>query len=111
MIIDFSKIEETVMPEFKGGKNNTYGRTSFDGMNKVMLGRLDPGGSVGFHKHETSSEIIYVLKGVADFLYDDTTETVPAGCAQYCPKGHSHSMINNQDEMLEFLAIVPEQYI
>ena len=109
MIVDFDKMEETRMPQFKGGQGDTIARMRVDELGKIMYGRLEPGSSIGFHAHETNSEIIYILSGKADFLYDDGTEQTGAGGCHYCPKGHSHSMINNGDEDLVFFAVVPEQ--
>ena len=65
MIIDFSKIEETVSPRFKGGEGDTKSRTFFDGVNKIMRGRLDVGCSIGYHKHETNSEVFFITSCVA----------------------------------------------
>ena len=31
------------------------------------------------------------------------------GDCHYCPKGHTHSLINNSDEDLVFFAVVPVQ--
>ena len=45
----------------------------------------------------------------ADFLYDDGREEAVAGNCHYCPKNHSHSMINNGTEDLVFFAVVAEQ--
>lgn len=109
MKLDFGKIEEKRLAEFKGGKGDTIARMHADELGKIMYGRLEPGSSIGFHKHETSSEIIYILKGRADFLYDEGTEEVAAGECHYCPKGHSHSMRNMSEEDLVFFAVVPEQ--
>ena len=109
MIIDFNEIEETRIPQFKGGEGDTISRMHVDELGKIMYGRLEPGCSIGFHKHETSSEIIYILSGKADFLYDDGAEETVAGGCHYCPKGHSHSMINNGTEDLVYFAVVPEQ--
>ena len=109
MIIDFSIMEEKKLTEFKGGKGDTIARMHTDEMGKIMYGKLEPGASIGFHKHETDSEIIYILSGKANFLYDGETEEITAGGCHYCPKGHSHSMINNGDENLIFFAVVPEQ--
>ena len=36
-------------------------------------------------------------------------ERVEAGVCHYCPKGHTHSMINDSDEDLVFFAVVPVQ--
>lgn len=120
MKIDFDTIQEVANPQFKGGEGDTMFRTFNDGMNKIMRGRLDPGCSIGYHSHEANSEIIYILSGEARCLYDverdrnganDPKEErlVPGQC-HYCPKGHSHSLINaSATEPLTFFAIVPEQ--
>ena len=84
-------------------------RMRVDELGKIMYGRLEPGSSIGFHSHETNSEIIYIISGKADFLYDSGKEEASAGECHYCPKGHSHSMINNGSEDLVFFAVVPEQ--
>ena len=110
MIIDFNKIQEVANPQFKGGEGNTMFRTYNDGQNKIMRGRLEPGCSIGYHSHETNSEIIYILSGEARCLYDDGEERLTAGDCHYCPRGHSHSLINaSATEPLEYFAIVPEQ--
>ena len=110
MVIDFSNIELSVMPHFKGGEGDTKSRIFFDGMNKIMLGCLDPGCTIGYHIHDTSSEMIYILGGQARCLYDDGEELLSPGQCHYCPKGHSHSLINaSATEPLTYFAIVPEQ--
>ncbi len=110
MVIDFSNIELNVMPHFKGGEGDTKSRIFFDGMNKIMLGCLEPGCTIGYHCHDTSSEMIYILGGQARCLYDDGEELLSPGQCHYCPKGHSHSLINaSTTEPLTYFAIVPEQ--
>ena len=110
MIIDFNEIQEIANPQFKGGEGDTLFRTYNDGQNKIMRGRLEPGCSIGYHSHETNSEIIYILSGAARCLYDDGEERLIPGQCHYCPKGHSHSLINaSATEPLTFIAVVPEQ--
>ncbi|MCI8659261.1 MAG: cupin domain-containing protein [Lachnospiraceae bacterium] len=109
MIINFDNMEEKCLPEFKGGKGEMIAKMHTDEMGKILYGKLKPGDSIGYHKHETSSEIIYILSGRADFLYDEGKEAIEAGGCHYCPKGHSHSMLNNSHEDLIFFAVVPEQ--
>ena len=106
MIIDFDEMEEKANPEFKGGKGVTYMKKYEDELGKIILGRLEPGSSVGLHTHETNSEIIYIVSGKADFIYDDKTESATAGGCHYCPEGHTHTMINNNSEDLIFFATV-----
>ncbi|MBP5548301.1 MAG: cupin domain-containing protein [Bacteroidales bacterium] len=110
MIIDFEKIQQDVIPHFKGGEGETKNRMFFDGTNKIMHGTLEPGCTIGYHNHETSSEIIYILSGDARVLYDDGEEHLVPGQCHYCPKGHSHSLINaSPNTSLTYIAVVPEQ--
>ena len=112
MTIDFNKIEEVANPRFKGGEGDTMFRTFNDGQNKIMRGRLDVGCSIGYHTHESNSEIIFILGGEARCLYDDGEERLTAGDCHYCPRGHSHSLINaSSTEPLEYFAIVAEHNV
>ena len=108
MIINFNEINENVIPKFKGGEKEFKVHMFQDEKNKIMKGRLEPGASIGFHKHETNSEVIYFIKGRGKVLYNDTYEEVKEGMCHYCPKGESHSLINDSDEELVFFAVVPE---
>lgn len=110
MLIDFDKIEETVTPQFKGGEGETHSKAVSDGQNKIMHGCLPPGSSIGLHRHETNSEIIYILSGQALCLYDDSQEHLVPGQCHYCPKGHSHSLVNaSSTQPLVYFAVIPEQ--
>ncbi len=108
MIIDFNKIETTVIKNFRGGEKNTKANMFVDEHNKIMRGVLEKGCSIGLHTHETNSEIIYILSGVGKMIYDDTVEIIKKGDCHYCPVGHTHSLINANDEDLVFFAVVPE---
>lgn len=109
MLIDFSAMEEQVIPQFLGGEGTTRARMRVDELGKIMRGALEPGSSIGLHTHETSSEIIYILAGEGKVLCDGVYEPLTAGSCHYCPKGHSHSLINDSDALLEFFAVVPVQ--
>ena len=110
MIIDFKDLELNVAANFKGGEGEYVSRRYDDGHNKIMLGTLEPGASIGYHTHEDDSEIMYFLEGEATVLYDDGQETLLPGQVHYCPKGHSHSLINaSPTEPLNYFAVVPEQ--
>ena len=107
MVIDFNKIDEVANPNFKGGEGDTMFRTFNDGTNKIMRGRLEVGCSIGYHSHDTDSEIMYFLEGEATVLTDAGEEKLLPGQAHYCPMGHSHSLVNRGDRDLKFLAVVP----
>ena len=51
MIIDFPNIPEQRLPNFKGGEKEYIARMFFDGQNRIMYGRLEPGASIGLHTH------------------------------------------------------------
>ena len=76
--------------------------------NKIMRSVLAPGASIGLHTHETSSEVMYFLSGTGKVLYDGVWEPVAPGTCHYCPKGHSHSLVNDGMEDLVTFAVVPE---
>jgi len=80
-----------------------------DDKNKIIVGNLIPGATIGKHTHETSSEIIYILEGHGTSYVDDEETKVGPGFCQYCPKGHSHQLINTGTKDLIFFAVVPEQ--
>ena len=88
MLIEFDKMEETVLPKFQGGEGDFRAK---------------------MHTHGTSSEIIYILSGTGKVLYDGAYEPLTAGSCHYCPKGHAHSLINDSQGTLTFFAVVPNQ--
>lgn len=109
MKIAFDKIEEKALPAFKGGEKQFNVKMFTDELNKIMKGRLEPGASIGMHTHEGNSEIMFITKGCGSVVYDGVTIPLEAGDVHYCPKGHSHSLINDSGSDLEFSAVVPEQ--
>lgn len=109
MIIDFSTISPKVIPQFYGGEKEIIAQIFTDGRNKILHGTLQPGASIGLHTHSTSSEAIYVLQGRGKALHDGIYEEIHSGLCHYCPKGGSHSLINDSDNDLVFFAVVPEQ--
>lgn len=109
MIIDLCNIEENAIPHFKGGEKETHARMYFDGTNRIMQGRLEPGASIGLHTHEDNCEMIFLTRGHGHVLYDGERLPFSQGQCHYCPKGHEHSLINDSDSDLEFLAVVPKQ--
>lgn len=109
MVLDFNNIEEQIIPNFKGGEKEYAAHMFFDGKVRIMKGRLIPGASIGLHTHETSSEVIFLTKGNAKLIMDGETKTFLEGQCHYCPKGHTHSLINDSEKDIEILAVVPEQ--
>lgn len=109
MKIEFDKIDKTVTPKFNGGEGEFIANISNDGVNKILRGKLEPGSSIGYHIHDTSSEIIYVLSGTGKMIIENGEERLSAGDCHYCKKGQSHSFINDGEKDLIFFAVVPQQ--
>ena len=108
MIIDFTKLEEQELKNFKGGEKSYCMKAFEDDINKIMLGRLVPGATIGVHTHIGTSEIIFIIKGEGKVYYDGKYESVKQGQCHYCPMDHDHSLINDSAEELLFYAVVPK---
>ena len=109
MVLDYAAMETTHIPNFLGGEGVLHAQMHVDERNRILHGILPPGSSIGWHIHETSSEIIYVLSGAGKVRMENGEEAVKAGQCHYCPKGQAHSLINNSGGDLEFFAVVPNQ--
>ena len=109
MVFDMRDAKKEIKPHFKGGEKEMIATIWEDDKIKVVHGRLEPGATTGFHKHEGDCEILYVLQGKGKYLYDDGVEYAVEGQCQYCPEGHWHSMINEGPEDLVFYAVIPKK--
>lgn len=74
--------------------------------NKMMVGRLAPGSSLGLHRHVINAEAIYVLSGEGVMHTDEGDEYLKAGECTFCPKGHEHSFENRSENDLVFFGAV-----
>lgn len=109
MIIKFSEMEEKKLQAFYGGDGALIANMFVDEKNKILRGKLVPGASIGAHKHEPTSEIIFILSGKGKSICDGVEENLSAGDCHYCPKGSEHCLINVGDDDLCFYAVVPQQ--
>lgn len=110
MIIRPDDIKNSVLDHFKGGEKHLEAKMFFDGTNRILTrARLIPGASIGMHTHDDSCEVIFILEGCGSIIEEDTKKAVQAGDCLYCPKGGSHSLVNDSDADLVFCAVVPKQ--
>lgn len=109
MKFNFNNIEEETIPNFKGGEGRLISKSYADDKNKILYGKLEPGCTIGYHIHDTSSEIIYILSGDGKVIVEDGEERLTSGDCHYCAKGQSHSLVNDGTEDLIFFAVVPQQ--
>ena len=109
MKIELGSIEKTVINQFKGGEGSISAAMFVDELNRIMLGELPPGASIGMHLHEQSSEIIFCISGEGVVVCDGVAERLAEGDCHYCKKGSSHTLKNESDKLLRFYAVVPQQ--
>jgi mannose-6-phosphate isomerase-like protein (cupin superfamily) len=67
---------------------------------------IKPGCSIGYHVHENEMEVYQIISGNA--LYDENgiQSVLTPGDVTITPSGVGHSISNNGEEDLEFIALV-----
>lgn len=106
-MIDFDKLQTSELEHFFGGEGIVKAKMYVDEHGKIMKAVLEKGVSIGTHTHETSSETCYVISGTGKYTLDGQTEYVRAGECHFCPKGSTHTVINEEDEPLVVFCVVP----
>ncbi len=110
MIIRKNEIEMNRLENFKGGEKYLEAGMYFDGTNRILTHAvLVPGASIGMHTHDDSCEVIFILEGCGSIIEENEKKAVQAGDCLYCPKGGTHSLVNDSDADLVFCAVVPKQ--
>ena len=92
---------ETEMHKILNGAEELYGKGR---MFNLMV--LAPGNTIGEHRHEGDNEIFFFLRGSG--IYNDNGNPVRVfpGDTAVCNDGESHSLVNDGDEPLEFIALI-----
>ena len=110
MLVDFPNMPVEVVPSFKGGEKEISLQSFSDEHNKILHGILIPGASIGLHRHEGNSEVLFVLSGHGVVIEDGVEHVLRHGQCTYCEEGHEHSVVNtSEDEDLEFFAVIPQR--
>ena len=58
MLFNFDDMEETILHNFNGGKNDTKAKMFIDENVKILYGTLEPGSSIGLHMKKTARQFI-----------------------------------------------------
>ena len=96
----------------QGGKGHIFKNMMVNASEMYGKGRmvarivLPAGSSIGDHAHIDDAELYYILKGEAVVTDNDKTEVLHAGDALFTGNGNRHSITNNTDEDVEFLAVI-----
>ncbi len=109
MVVDYSNVAWEKKEHFKGGENFIWVKMQDDGLNRIVLMRIPDGSTVGSHRHEGSSEIMYFLEGEGQVQDGEELIPVRAGMMHYCPEGQGHQVINNSGKDLILFAVIPTQ--
>ena len=70
--------------------------------------RLIPGASIGYHRHDGETELVYILEGKGTVCDDGETYEVQAGDCTATFSGHSHGIENTGTETLVILGCIVE---
>ncbi len=68
---------------------------------------IQPGNSIGDHPHDGDTEFYYILKGHPTFNDTGTMVTLHPGDCGATGYGETHGLINNTDEVVELIALIP----
>jgi len=109
MMIDWKSVPASVVPNFKGGTGEALiHKYNSPDMGNIVHITLMPGCSIGLHTHQGNCEIVYVISGSGKCIDDGAEVAVGAGSVNYCPEGHSHSIINTGTEPLVLFGVLPD---
>ncbi|MBP5269496.1 MAG: cupin domain-containing protein [Clostridia bacterium] len=97
----------------RGGNGNTVmkkiltGADEMNGKGRMFnLMTLAPGRSIGKHTHEGDSEVFYFLSGSGKYCDNGNDVRVGPGDAALCRDGECHSLENDTDSDLVFIAVI-----
>lgn len=107
MIINFDKMDEQLVPNPRGGEGQMRKRAFQNEDVQIMHLTLAPRSAIGVHAHVDDSEMYYIISGTGRVIYDGGELPVQSGSCHYCPRGHEHSLVNDSDEDMVILAVIP----
>ncbi len=101
-----------------GGKGTLFGKYSLTrhdapegyAIKEIGWMTLQPGASIGMHKHENNEDAYIIISGEGMFSDSEGKETkVKAGDITIARKGQSHALANIGNEPLIFLDIIGQK--
>lgn len=101
-----------IIENLKGGKGyvkviNFFNKEDFLGKGR-LYGKsiIQPGNSIGYHKHEGDQEAYYLLKGKAKYIYNGIEEILTPGELAICREGDYHSIESIGEDELEYIMLI-----
>lgn len=108
MIIDFNELEEMTIPHMNDEDGEVKAKMDVNECGRFVETIIPSGSSIGPHIQESNDDINYIISGTGVAICDDVEETLKSGVYHICPKGSSHTIINDCDEDLIFFTVVPK---
>ena len=99
-------MDEADIPHMNGGEGSICARMYNDDYSRIILTRIPAGSSIGLHRQESGDDINYVLEGRGKAVCDGHDEPLSPGVCHICPKGSSHTIINDGDSDLVLFTVV-----
>jgi mannose-6-phosphate isomerase-like protein (cupin superfamily) len=113
MIKKNASYERIIKKEMRGGNGEVVIEKLWDPETELKANNrlfakliLEPGSSIGFHKHENEEEVFVILKGVAEADDDGTKVTLFPGDTILTGDGAGHSVTSVGDVPLEMIAVI-----
>lgn len=112
MIIKPEKFKSEIRENMRGGDGSVKITHFVDADKLYDKGRLfasltlEKDCGIGYHMHDTDSEIFVVTQGVAEYNDNGNIVTVSKGDVLVCAKGEGHSIKNNNDEPVILTALI-----
>lgn len=105
-MINFENLDTKILHNFQGGNGDIVAKIHADERNRIVKSVYASGVSTGYHTHDDSSEIIFILQGSCKVIHEGYEEHLSVGDCHYCKKGQSHAVVNDGDEDLVMYAVV-----
>lgn len=105
-MIKFENLDTKILHEFQGGNGDIVAKIHADDLNRIVKSVYAPGVSTGYHTHDDSSEIIFILEGSCKVIHDGVEDRLSVGDCHYCKKGQSHAVVNDGNTDLVMYAVV-----
>ncbi len=106
------EMAKEIREQMRGGKGSVelthiLGKDELPGKIRLLAKiTLNPGCSIGLHRHEGEKEIFYIIRGQGVIDDNGIRSLVSAGDSVSTGDGESHSVENIGHEPLEMLAVI-----
>lgn len=103
--------ESTTASAIRGGRGDAriFNAPLPDGAEPISMASrivLEPGASIGLHRHDADEEVYAVVSGRGVYTSDDGETPARPGDIFVTRKGMSHALRNDSDAPLVFFAVV-----